>query len=234
MSYNEMVKAILIFVAGIIAGLLVASLFDELSKVILIFVAGIIAGVIPRMIYDWVNRPQVFINGIDVTSPQVFINGIDVAGSCHSIFVENKGRSAAIKCEAMLTLPNIDPKEDIIDIKSATLTTKSFREIKDMNLSWARRANGTSCSIAVTIYSGACQLLNFCKIEKLDPKDPHLAIIIASENGFDSPRVLLKSHKKYEGEIKIFAENVKYDSKKHKKKFIISKDHGGNVEFKFI
>ena len=109
----------------------------------------------------------------------------------------------------MLTLPNID-LNDIIYDKYPTLTTTPFREINDMNLSWARMAKGKSC-IAVAIYSGARQLLNFYKTEKLDSGGLYLAIRMASEEGFSPARVVLKSHKKYKGEIKIFAENVKYD-----------------------
>ena len=189
-------------------------LYNEMVKAIIIFAIGIITGVIPRIIYDWWNRPE------------VFINGIDDAGQYHSIFVENKGRSTAINCEAMLTLSTIN-LDDIIDTKEVTLTTNFFREIKDMNLSWARMANGKSCSIA--IYPGARQLLNFYKIEK-----PDLEIKIASEKGWIPSRVVLKSHREYEGEIKIFAENVKHNHKKHKKKFIISKASDNDVIFKFI
>ncbi|CAD6490831.1 MAG: hypothetical protein EMLJLAPB_00026 [Candidatus Argoarchaeum ethanivorans] len=190
--------------------------YSDMVKAIIIFVAGIIASVFARILYDLWNRPKVR-----------FIDDIDSAGRCYSIFVENKGRSAAINCEAMLTLLNIN-LDDIIDVEGATVTTNSPRKIKDMNLSWARKDN-EGCLIAITIYPGACQLLNFYEIEK-----PDLQIKIASEKGLDSPRVVLKSHKEYKGEIKIFAENLKHNHKEHKKKFIISKATDDDVKLKFI
>ena len=190
----------------------------EIVKAIIIFASGIISGVVPKLVYDWWNRPQISI--ID----------IDEAGSYHSIFVKNSGRSTAINCESMLTLSksDIDLQRDIPKDKTGpTITSKFFREIKDMNLSWARMANGNLHSIS--IYPGARQLLNFYKAEK-----PNLDINISSEKGWDPPRIILKSHKEYNGEIKIFAENVKYKPKKHKKKFIIFRAKDNDVKFKFI
>lgn len=177
-------------------------------------IVGIIVGVIPKIILDWWYRPVISIGDVDRADPY------------YSIFVENTSRSTAINCEAMLTLNNIDPQRDIQDIPKATLRTNFFREIKDMNLSWARMSNGQSRSIS--IYPGAHQLLNFFKVEKLD------FFVIASEKGWEPPRVALKIQRgnEYKGEIKIFAENVKYNSKKHKKSFIISRVDN-DIQFKF-
>lgn len=179
------------------------------------FALGIIVGVVPKIIIRWWYRPVISIGDIDRADPY------------YSIFVRNTGRSTSINCEAMLTLNNIYPARDIIDITNATLHTNFFREIKDMNLSWARMSNGNLCSIS--IYPGARQLLNFFKVEK-----PDLNIVIASEDGWKHPRVCLKTQrgKEYKGEIKIFAENVVYNSKKHKKNFVISRIEN-DIELKF-
>ena len=178
---------------------------------------GIIGGVIVPILLKYIFRPE------------ITIGNLDSGESYHSIYIKNNGNVTAINCEAMVTFKNIDRNSDIIDLFDAKIKRNVFREIKDMNLSWARMSNGHKATLP--IYPGSQRLLNFLKVYD---GEGGFQFLIASEEGWRRPSVCLtaKIAKKYEGELNIYAENVKYDPKKHQKSFTIAWVDD-KIDFKF-
>jgi len=180
---------------------------------------GIVVGVFARIFLNIYYSPDLLILKPEIRDPH------------YGVFVKNTGKSAAINCEVMLTLKDIDFERDVEDCKNVTIDSKFRGEIEDMNLSWARMINGNKH--AITIYPGAKQLLDFFEV-----KGPEKNIIITSEKAWNPARVCLKTrvdneYKEYKGELKVFAENVKHEPEKHCKSFIIERIRN-EIKFKLV
>jgi len=139
----------------------------------------------------------------------------------HSIRIRNDGRTASLNCNALITIVNMDI-DDIIDdpCKPAFNKRDNYRKTIDQSLCWsfqirdprARRVNPAF----LTIYPKSSRLVELCVVDR-----ESLDIEMPSELGWEMRRVILRGNKNkvYEVELKIFAENVQYDPKKHVKRF---------------
>lgn len=137
----------------------------------------------------------------------------------HSISIINDGRTAAKECNAVLTIKGM-AKDDVIDDPSrpAYILTDNYRDIKDESLCWSfqiQDPTGSPINPAfLTISPNSTRLVELCVLQK-----ESLEIEIPSEMGWKIRRVILRGNKEYEVELKIFAENVRYDPKKHRRMF---------------
>ncbi|NMX21392.1 hypothetical protein C5S30_02930 [ANME-1 cluster archaeon GoMg4] len=112
-------------------------------------IVGIVVGVFAKIFLNIYYSPDLLIVKPEIRDPY------------YGVFVKNTGKSAAINCEVMLTLKDINFERDVEDCKNVTIDPKFRGEIEDMNLSWARMINGNKH--AITIYPGAKQLLDFLR-----------------------------------------------------------------------
>jgi len=183
-------------------------------------VIGVIIGVIgplaARFIYDWYMKPNLEILTDEPHTSPDYVH--------HSIRVRNKGRTAAINCNAVLTIANMTGK-DIIDIsgRPSYITTNAFRPIKDESLCWALQilgADGKPVNPAfLSLFPSSTRLVELCGVLR-----QLLQIEIPSEMGWKIKRVVLRGDKQYDVELKIFAENVLYNPQNHRATFKLIPD----------
>jgi len=179
---------------------------------------GVIIGIFgplgARFIYEWWMKPRMEINKDEPLQGSGFVY--------HSIRVENKGRTVAKNCHGLLTIENMEPYEVLQYTGKAYVTENSYRPVKDESLCWAfqtRSPSNTPINPAfLSISPKSSRLLELCHAGK------DSSITFPSEMGWEIIRVALLADKEYEIEIKIFAENVQYNPKKHSKKFKLIPD----------
>ena len=146
----------------------------------------------------------------------------------HSIRVANNGRTLAKNCTALLTIKNL-AEDDIVNSQKAFLNKRSYRPIKDEPLCWAWVTHdpvGTLTNPSrLSIYPNSAQLLDIYAVTS-----GNFNVWIPSEVGWDHLRVILRSRKEkdYEIELKIHAENVTYDRRKHAQSFKLIRDEEKN------
>jgi hypothetical protein len=135
----------------------------------------------------------------------------------HSIRIKNKGKNVARDCNAVLTVLNMSIS-DIIDGPAAYLKTNAYRPIRDESLCWAFQILGSDGKpinpALLSIFPQSTRFVELCRVLRQS-----LLIEIPSEMGWKIKRVVLRGNKEYEIELKVFAENVSYDHKKHRAKF---------------
>ena len=137
----------------------------------------------------------------------------------HSIRIFNNGRTASLNCNALITIVNMDIK-DIIDDPRRPAFNKidNYRKTIDQSLCWSFQVRDTTAEPVnpafLTIYPKSTRLVELCLVDR-----ESLDIEMPSELGWEMRRVILRGNKEYEVELKIFAENVQYDTKKHVKRF---------------
>ena len=137
----------------------------------------------------------------------------------HSIRVTNDGHTAAKNCNALLTIKGM-VKDDVIDDPSRPTYIRSdnYRDIKDESLCWSfqiQDPTGKPVNPAfLSISPNSTRLVELCVVHR-----ESLEIEVPSEMGWNIRRVILRGDKEYGVELKIFAENIRYDPKKHMKKF---------------
>lgn len=181
---------------------------------------GVLIGIVgpfgARFIYEWYMRPRIVIEG------DVPLQGKKIV--YHSIKIANKGRTVAKNCSALLTIKKM-VKEDVNDDFPAFVKSDSYRPVEDEPLCWALQtfsAGGELVNPAfLSIYPNSRQLIDLCRVHV-----DSLNVEVPSEIGWSQPRVVLHANKVYEVELKIFPENVKYDPKKHMRKFELIPDEG--------
>ncbi len=178
---------------------------------------GVIIGIVgpfgARFIYDWWMKPRIEILGDEPQQGGEFVR--------HSIRVANKGKTVAKNCNAVLTIKGMT-KDAIIDSSFGRIHIKSYdyRPVKDESLCWSFQIPGHEGEpinpAFLSISPESTRLVELCRVpQRVDP----LEIEVPSEMGWGICRVILSGNKVHEIELKIFAENVRYDPKKHKKDF---------------
>jgi len=184
----------------------------------IIGIAGVFLGILInaglRTYFDWRARP-ILTGGEDV--PQE--SGKYVR---HSIKITNDGRTASLNCNVLITIVNMK-REDIIDDpcrRPSFNKRDNYRKTIDQSLCWSFQVLDPMAEPVnpafLTIYPKSTRLVELCLVDKKS-----LEIEIPSELGWEIRRVILRGNNKkvYEVKLKIFAENVRYDPKKHMKKF---------------
>jgi hypothetical protein len=178
---------------------------------------GVIIGVLGqfggRIIYEWYMRPRIDIQEDEPQEGEGFVR--------HSIRIANNGRIDAKNCHGLLTIENMK-KYEVLPHTKAYITKDNYRPVKDEPLCWAFQGRGPDDTpinlVFLLISPKSSRLLELCYADKASQ------IIFPSEMGWDRVRVALLADKEYIVEIKIFAENVQYDPKKHSKKFKLIPD----------
>lgn len=179
-------------------------------------IIGVLIGVagpfLARFIWNWHMQP-VLVIGEDV--PQ---EGERLVR--HSISIFNRGRTAAKNSNVLLTINGI-VKDDVIDDLSrrpSYVTSDAYRPINDMSLCWSFQIYDPIAQpinpAFLSIYPNSKGRVELCKVHR-----DSLEIEVPSEMGWQIRRVIMRGNKEYDIELKIFAENVRYDPKKHVKKF---------------
>jgi hypothetical protein len=172
-------------------------------------IIGVIGPLVARFIWDWYTRPILVIEKDEPHESPYYVH--------HSIRIRNGGRTAARNCNAVLTVMGITVN-DVIDNVSAHITTNAYRPIIDESLCWALQtldSDGKLINPAfLSIFPGSTRLVELYGVARQS-----LQIEIPSEMGWEIRRVMLRGNREYEIELKIFAENVRYNPKKHRAKF---------------
>lgn len=176
---------------------------------------GVIIGIFgpfgARFIYEWWMKPRMDIQEDEPQEGEGFVR--------HSIRIANNGRTVAKNCNVILTIKGV-VKDDIIkDLLGRTYVQKdNYRPIKDEFLCWSfqiRNPTGNPINPAfLSISPKSTRLVELCVFHR-----DSLELEVPSEMGWEIRRVILRGNKEYEVELKIFAENVQYDPKKHSKRF---------------
>lgn len=182
-------------------------------------VVGAIIGIIGPLIANYIRylctKPNLEILEDEPHKSQNYVH--------HSIRIKNTGRSVAINCNAVLTIAAMTQNDVIDSMYHSYITTDAFRPIRDESLCWALQilsSTGDAVNPAfLSIFPGSTRLVELCGVSRQS-----LEIEIPSEMGWRSKRVVLRGNREYEVELKIFAENVSYNSKKHRAKFKLVPD----------
>ena len=143
----------------------------------------------------------------------------------HSIRIANEGRTAAKNCNVLLTIEGIVETDIVYDAsRRVYLDVNTYRPVKDESLCWSFQtpdSTGKAVNPAfLPISPRSTRLIELCRVHRGKPWD----IEIPSEMGWEIRRVILRGEKEYEFELKIIAENVQYDPKKHSKRFKLIPD----------
>lgn len=174
-------------------------------------IIGIIGPLAARFIWELYTRPILVIERDEPHESPYYVN--------HSIRIRNGGRTVARNCNAVLTLMGITVN-DVIDVpyQHAYITTNAYRPIKDESLCWALQTLGSAGKPVnpafLSIFPGSTRLVELYGVARQS-----LQIAIPSEMGWEIQRVVLRGNREYEVELKIFAENIRYNPKKHRAKF---------------
>lgn len=178
-------------------------------------IIGVIIGVLGPFLAsfarDWYLRPKLIIGTDEPHEGENYVN--------HSIRITNQGRTVAKSCTALLTIANME-KEDVVDPRNghAYIVPGQYRGIRDESLCWSLQTHHPSGGVTnpafLSVLPGASRLVELCGVYRQS-----LDIEIPSEMGWMIRRVVLRGNKEYEVELKLFAENVHHDPKKHKRKF---------------
>ena len=195
------------------------------------FDIGLLSGVIigiastlgARFIYEWRMRPIMEIQNDEPQKGKEFVR--------HSIRVANNGLTVAKNCNVLLTIKK-SGKEDIKDYiiddsrRPAYVRTDNYRHVIDESLCWSfqtRDPTGKAINPAfLPISPKSRRFVELCRV----PQGNSLEIEVPSEMGWDIRRVILSGNEEYEFELKIFAENIRYDPKKHSKRFKLAPNSG--------
>jgi len=154
------------------------------------------------LVGQWIGVPELSIEKEEpfVTDPFVY----------HTILVRNNGRRGAEGCEVKLTL-NIK-SDDIIDGAGGWLTKTAFKPLREANVSWSKRIDGSPHEVSIKAKgSESLEIFRVVKVVK-SMRDGHpvgetsLRFEIPSEKGWKQIRVALDP-KNYEGEIRIESMN---------------------------
>ena len=176
--------------------------------------AGILLPLLASIIKHFIMKPDI------VIQEDVPMKGSDYI--YHSIRIENKGRTVAKSCHGLLTIENMEQYEVLQPPGHAYVSKNNYRTVKDESLCWALQirspANTPVNPVFLSISPKSSRLLELCHTGKASE------IIFPSEMGWEIIRVALLADKEYEIEIKIFAENVQYNPRKHSKKFKLIPD----------
>jgi len=176
-------------------------------------IIGIIGPWIARLIYEWWMKPRIDIQDDEPQVGEGFVR--------HSIRIANNGRTVAKNCHGLLTIENMEQYE-VLPHTKAYIVLNSYRPVKDESLCWAFQLRGpTNAPVNpafLSIFPKSSRLLELCHADKAPE------ILFPSEMGWERIRVALLADKEYIVEIKVFAENVQYNPKKHSKKFKLTPD----------
>jgi len=190
-------------------------IIDWNTLIVMVFgvILGVITSVSGQAIYGYIYRPDIQIQDeANSHSSERVVR--------HRIKVKNKGKSTAEDCVGYITIENAE-KNDVVDLphdsceRAFINNSENYTPITDEGLCWSFNEKEQINPHYLSIFPKTHKLLELYHVER---KGTELYIKIPSELGWSTFRVKLKE-KVYTGTLKIAARNVKYEKKKHAKKF---------------
>jgi hypothetical protein len=178
-------------------------------------VIGVFCPLIARKLYEFNMRPQIKIEkDVPMKESKAF---------SHSIKVTNCGKTAIKNCIGLLTISNLE-RADVLSHGFAFLQPDYYRDVIDEPLCWSFQTYNPVGKLVdlpyINIHPNSSALLDLCRVVYDNAGSPSY-VEVPSEAGWDMLRAKLRGDKEYEVELKVNAENVVYNRKKHSVKITI-------------